>query len=454
MSAENPAEYFLPPEGLTYNPNDADYLDPQALQAELDRSFDLCHSCRLCFKYCDSFPSLFRAVDNKDGVARGLDTSVTRQVVDECFGCKLCYVNCPYTEAEGHAYKLDFPALMLRARSKRAEEEGIPFRERLLSDPDKRGKEGSFLPVITNTANKSPIFRLLLEKTAGIHRDKSLPEFHSPTFEAWFVSKSDGKTEISGEHPVVLFHTCFVNYNEPQIGMDAVDVMEHNNCQIACPSQNCCGMPALDSGDIDFARDQAAANVRTLLPYVEKGYRIAAINPTCSLMIKKEYPVLLSADPDLADAAVRVSEATRDLSEFFFELRKEGHYKEDYKSSPESDIAYHVACHLKMQAIGFRSRDLMRKIPDVKVRLVNECSGHDGTWAMKTENFEASMRIGKKAFDGMQEIGSEVWTSDCPLAALQIEQATGKRPVHPVQILARAYREDGFSHPVEEDATE
>jgi glycerol-3-phosphate dehydrogenase subunit C len=449
MSSQSSDKLFLPTEGMTYNPNDAHYFDSDAIQGELDRSYDLCHSCRLCFKYCDSFPTLFKAIDDNDGEATGLGPEVTNQVVDECFGCKLCYVNCPYTEAEEHSFKLDFPALILRARAKRAKDEGIPFREKMLSDPDKLGKQGTMLPVISNTANKSATFRLLMEKAAGIHREKSLPEFHSPTFEAWFATKSEGKSEIPGEHPVVLFHTCFVNYNDPQIGMDTVEVMEHNKCGVACPKQNCCGMPALDCGDIDFARKQAANNVRTLLPYVEKGYRIAAINPTCSLMIKNEYPTLLSEDAELSEAAVKVSEATRDLSEYFFELRKDGQFKEDYKSTPDSDIAYHIACHLKMQAIGFRSRDLMRKIPGVKVRLVNECTGHDGTWAMKTENFEASMRIGKKAFDGMNEVETEVWASDCPLAAIQIEQATGTKPMHPIQIIAKAYREDGFPNRAE-----
>ena len=451
MSSTTPDEYFLPSEGLSYNPNDAHYFDGDALQSEIDRAFDLCHSCRLCFKFCDSFPTLFKAVDERDGEARGMDAAVTDQVVDECFGCRLCYVSCPYTEAEEHPYQLDFPALMLRARAKRAKEQGIRFRDRLLADPDRLGKQGARLPGVTNAANRSTPVRAVMEKAAGIHRDKTLPDFHSPTFEAWFAELAGGDGEIAGEHPVVLFHTCFVNYNNPQIGKDAVEVMEHNDCRVACPKQNCCGMPALDSGDIDFARSQAASNVRTLMPYVERGYRIAVINPTCSMMLKSEYPVLLSADADLADAAVAVAGATRDLNEYLFEQRNAGHFREDYKSTPDSDIAYHIACHLKTQGIGFRGRDLMRRIPGVKVRLVSECSGHDGTWAMKRENFDASMRIGKKAFDGMSETKVETWASDCPLASIQIGQATGTRPLHPVQVLARAYREDGFAHPVPAD---
>jgi Fe-S oxidoreductase len=205
-------------------------------------------------------------------------------------------------------------------------------------------------------------------------------------------------------------------------------------------------MPALDAGDIDLARRKAKRNVTALAPWVERGYRIAVINPTCSLMMREELPLLLDdpADRSLAEAARRVAAATRDLCEYLWELRAEGHFKEDFRSTPGASVAYHAPCHLRMQSIGFRGRDLMRRIPGVKPRLVAECCGHDGTWAMKKEYFELSLRNGEKAFAGMREAEAEVWSSDCPLAAVQFEQACGRRALHPVEILERAYRDDGF----------
>ena len=242
----------------------------------------------------------------------------------------------------------------------------------------------------------------------------------------------------SGSHPVVLFGTCFVTYNRPEVGRAAVEVLVHNDCRVACPEVVCCGMPAVDAGDLDLARVKARRNVEALLPWVEKGYRVAVVNPTCSLMMRSEYLELLAdpQDPDLAEAAGKVAAAVRDLGEYLFELRKEGHFREDFQSTPEGPVAYHAPCHLRMQNIGFRGRDLMRRIPGVKPRLVAECCGHDGTWAMKKE------------FDGMAEVESGLWTSDCPLAALQFEQACGRRALHPVEVLARAYRPDGFPTPV------
>jgi len=293
-----------------------------------------------------------------------------------------------------------------------------------------------------------PPHRILMEKLVGIHRDKLLPPFESPTFPAWFSKQTDGAEETAGgKHPVVLFSTCFVNWNRPAVGKAAFEVLVHNECSVACPEVNCCGMPALDGGDVDFARKQASRNVDALLPYVERGYRIAVINPTCSLMMRQEYPELLvGADRGKRDeAARRVAAAVRDIGEFLHELRQAGLFKEDFRSTPDGPVAYHAPCHLRMQNVGFRGRDLMRRIPGVQPKLVAECCGHDGTWAMKREFFDLAMHNGRKAFDGMKETGAEVWSTDCPLAAVQFEQACGRKALHPVEILARAYREDGFA---------
>jgi Fe-S oxidoreductase len=210
-------------------------------------------------------------------------------------------------------------------------------------------------------------------------------------------------------------------------------------------------MPALDGGDVDFARKQASRNVDVLLPFVERGYKIAVINPTCSLMMRQEYPELLKgSDGGRRDEAVsKVAAAVRDIGEFLNELRQAGEFKEDFRSTPGGPVAYHAPCHLRMQNVGFRGRDLMRRIPGVQPKLVAECCGHDGTWAMKKEYYHLAMGNGRKAFDGMNEADAEVWSTDCPLAAVQFEQACGKKALHPVEVLARAYREDGFAKRVE-----
>ena len=446
---------YAPTDGLTYNPNDPTYWDRAALQGEVDRTFDLCNGCRLCFKFCQSFPTLFDAVETC-GDVRHLPEEKVEQVIDECFQCKLCYTQCPYTEAEGHEFKLDFPRLIQRANAVRRKERGVPLREKMLADPDTLGKIGTFLPMLANTANTLAPHRVLMEKVLGIHRDKLLPTFAGETFPDWVARELHGAAatadggDASGGGKVFLYATCFVNWNKPQIGQAAFRVLRHNDCKVAAAGTACCGMPALDGGDIEAAKKAARANVRQLLPWVDQGYAVAAINPTCSLMMKEEYPELLDdpADPELAAAARRVAAATRDLGEYLFERRQAGAFREDFKSTPGGAVAYHAPCHLRKQNVGFRGRDLMRRIPDVKPRLVAECCGHDGTWAMKTEYFELSLKNGQRAFDGMKEAEAEVWTTECPLAAVQFQQACGREPLHPIEVLDRAYRADGFATPV------
>jgi glycerol-3-phosphate dehydrogenase subunit C len=437
---------YAPTDGLTYNPNEALYWDEAALEKEIVRAFDLCHGCRMCFKFCQSFPTLFKAVD-EHGDVRRLPAAIRLQVVDECFQCKLCYTQCPYTVAEGHEFKLDFPRLLMRAKAVQRRRDGIPLRDKLLADPDRLGALGTLTPALANWANTLKPNRILMEKVGGIHRDKLLPTFESTTFETWFRQQTGGSDETaSGTTPVVLFATCFVNYNRTSPGQAAFRVLQHNDCRIACPKTECCGMPSLDAGDIRTAQDKARRNVRALLPYVDRGYKVAVINPTCSLTMRQEYPELLNdpADPAMAEAAKKVAAATRDISEFLFELRQAGLFKEDFQSTPGGAVAYHAPCHLRMQNVGFRGRDLLRRIPGVKPKLVAECCGHDGTWAMKTENFEQSLKTGSKAFDGMREAQADVWSTDCPLAGVQFQQACGRQPLHPIEILDRAYRKDGF----------
>lgn len=456
MSDELPEIRYTPTDGLTYNPNEAKYWSREALQPELDRAYDLCNGCRLCFKYCESFPILFQAVDEAGDVRR-LRPVITDQVIDACFQCKQCYTQCPYTEAEGHEFKLDFPRLLMRANAIRRREHGVPLRERLLADPDTLGKVGTMLPMLANTANRSRAHRVLMEHAAGIHRDARLPEFASETFSAWVSRTQGAEVTPDGTHKVVLHPTCFVQWNKPTIGQAAHRVLRHNDCQVATPGIACCGMPALDSGDIPRAQQAAKATVERLAPWVERGYQVAVVNPTCSLMIRQEYPDLLDSreHPALHTQALMVAAATKDLGEYLHHQRLAGHFKDDFQSTPAGPVAYHAPCHLRAQNIGFRGRDLMRRIPGVQPKLVAECCGHDGTWALKTEHHAASLAYGARAFEGMGEAGAETWTTECPLAALQFAQACGREPMHPVEVLDRAYRPDGFPTrvpPKEQDA--
>ncbi|MEK7704695.1 MAG: anaerobic glycerol-3-phosphate dehydrogenase subunit C [Myxococcota bacterium] len=433
---------YLPTDGLSYDPGEPIYWDPVALAKEVTRAFEICHGCRMCFKYCDSFPSLFALVDDThDGDVHKLTASETDAVMQACFQCKLCEVQCPYTPRDAHQFQLDVPRLVHRYQAVRAKKDGHTLRERFLGNPDAAAKLARASFGLANVANRLPPVRWLMEKILGIHRHKKLPDFAQSTFERWAARTGRLATQPGAE--VVLFQTCFVEHNEPEIGRDVIEVLEHNDVKVACvPGLVCCGMPAWEHGDLATLRNNARHNLDILMPHVEAGAKVLVVNPTCSMMMRREYPELL--DGADRERAKQLAAAVRDTGEFLWSIRAEPRFRADFQSTPGAKIAYHTPCHLRAQAIGFKGRDLLRKIPGVTPQTVMECCGHNGTYAMKQESFDAARRLGTRAFEGMHAAEADVWATECPLAALQFEQHAGKKAMHPMSVLARAYRKDGF----------
>jgi Fe-S oxidoreductase len=468
-SSERPISY-QPTDGLTYDPEDAAYWQRPLLDREITRVFEICHGCRMCFKFCDSFPTLFRLLDDDAhaGDVRTLAPGEVASIMGQCFQCKLCEVQCPYTPRDHHEYQVDFPKLVHRYQAVQARARGVRWRDRVLADPDRAGAAARASLGLANTMNRVSAHRWLMEKTLGIHRDKLLPPFAPSTFERWAEQtgrlREGGRPEgapqggrpegapQNGSPEVVLFQTCYVQNNEPQIGRDTVEVLERSQVSVACVrGLRCCGMPAWEHGDLDTLRASARANLDILMPHVQGGARVLAINPTCAMMMRREYPELVAA-PD-RERARALAAAVQDPGEFLWSIRREPRFARDFKTTP-ARVAYHAPCHLRAQAVGFRGRDLLRQIPGVSVQSVLECCGHDGTYAMKVESFEASRRIGQKAFTGMDEAGGEVWVTECPLAAVQFAQHAGVKALHPMTVLARAYRADGFPAPAPPPAAE
>ena len=439
MSSENIS--YLPTDGLSYDPTEDVYWDEAGLEREVERAFEVCHGCRMCFKYCDAFPKLFSFIDDDhDGDVRKLTRAQTEEVFDACFQCKLCEVQCPYTPRDGHEFQLDFPKLVHRYNAVHGSRKP-KLRLAVLSDPDRAGTAARMSFGAANAMNRVALHRRFMEWAVGIHRDKLLPEFAAMPFSTW--AERSGLTDQGPGGEVVLFQTCFVEHNAPEVGHDTVEVLQKNRVDVRCDKGlRCCGMPAWESGDLALVRDKARASLDALEPHLEAGSLVAVINPTCSMMMRREWPELLEGHD--RERAERLAESVRDVGEYLWSLRKEERFNTDFKSAPQGGVAYHAPCHLRAQSVGFKGRDLLRKIEGVKPKTVMECCGHDGTYAMTVEGFDASIRVGKKAFDGMKEADAEIWATDCPLAAIQFEQHAGRRPMHPMSVLARAYREDGF----------
>ncbi|MCK6683148.1 MAG: hypothetical protein L6R30_12110 [Thermoanaerobaculia bacterium] len=405
--------------------------DKATLTQELVRIADICHGCRRCFSLCPSFDILFKALDvpEVDGEADKLPGKVLEDFVDLCYECKLCIPHCPYIPP--HRWSVDIPHLVLDARRVRVEEKGLPLREKMLSRPDKLGALSRPVAPVANFVNSLPVARWAMEKAVGISAKKHLPTFVWQTFTKWFERR--GGTKVATPvAKVVLFPTCSVEWNRPDIGKAAVQVLEKNNVEVAVEYPQCCGMPFYDVGDVKGANEARTALVSALRSWVAKGYTIVTPGPSCSLMIKKEYPWLAKDEDTLA-----VAKGTRDLCEFLMELKGKGLLSLDFPKAPAS-VAYHLPCHLKVQNIGYKSRDLLAAT-GAKVTMVEKCSGHDGTWAMKAEYFEESMKVGQKLFDGLAAAKAEILASDCALAGVQIRQGMGTSVWHPIEVIRNAY---------------
>ncbi len=413
-----------------------EYWDEKALDKELRRQYEVCNSCRLCFNLCPAFPKIFEHFDSDevDSDPNKLSGEQVWEFVDLCYNCKLCFIKCPYTPP--HKFLMDIPKLVMRARAVEVKENGIDLRERILSSPDEIDPLACKVAPLANFANKNRTTRLLMEKTIGIHREKTLPSFHSETFERWF-SKNISPTTSGDGLKVALFHTCIVNYNEPQIGRAAVRVCQKNGIDVVDPpGQRCCGMPYLDSGRVEVAVEHFRDNVRTLLPYVRQGYDIVVPEPTCGMMLKKEYLDYLQGGE--REDAIEVSKRVYDLSEYLVRLNVEGRLNREFTIKP-GQVAYHQACHLRYQAIGSKSIELLRLAGADVIFIDKGCSGHDGTWAMKKEFFDLAQKVARGLHRGVKESNAEAVVTDCSLAGLQIEQGTGRKTIHPIEVVAKAY---------------
>ena len=358
----------------------------------------------------------------------GVSMAGFEAVNELCYHCKLCYNHCPYTPP--HEWDVDFPALMRRHQVARAKQQGVGLAARFRTQTDRIGQLGSLAPPLMNFANRNRASRWMLEKTLGIDRDWVQPSFYSETVDRWFRKRTPKGNGENGT--AVLFTTCTVNYNDPIAGRSAVEVLEHSDVRVELCYERCCGMPYTDNGDLDSARANAERNVADLLPFVERGATVVAPGPSCSLMLKEEYPKLLGT-PE----ALRVSAATRDLMEHLYHLAKDKKLSRDFER-PLGSVAYQAPCHLRHQNLGFRARDLLR-LAGAEVTVVDACSGVDGTWGMQARFHEESLKVAQPMLKRIREAGADHVSTDCPLSALRIQEGLGVVAVHPVVLLRHAY---------------
>ncbi|WP_435104284.1 heterodisulfide reductase-related iron-sulfur binding cluster [Arhodomonas sp. AD133] len=424
-----------------------DYYDPEKLAAEERRVFDICHGCRRCFNLCDAFPRLFDLIDDSEtGELDSVPDSAFQQVADACTLCDMCFMTkCPYVPP--HEFDVDFPHLMLRHRAVEEHQGRHGFADHALTRTDRNGRLAGQLAPLANWANRrgNPITRPALERIVHVHRDAELPPFHHRTF----VKRAHAVPAVNGEAPghgrkAVLYATCFANYNNPDIGEATRVVLAHNGVETEVVYPGCCGMPKLEQGDLEGVAEAAGRTADSLLPWVDAGYRVIALVPSCALMLKFEWPLIVD-DP----AIQRLAENTTDVAEYVVDIaRNEG--LADGLRPLDGGVSLHLACHARAQNMGPKAADMLRLIPDIDLDIHERCSGHGGAWGVKKENFEVAIKVGRPVARRIASSGKQHLASECPLAGAHIVQGLerqadeGAAPahggsVHPIQLLARAY---------------
>ena len=422
--------------------DDPAFWDAKALEAELERVFNICHGCRRCVSLCHAFPTLFDLIDESktmeiDGVAK----ADYPKVVEQCYLCDLCYqTKCPYTPP--HPWNVDFPHLMLRAKAVDFREQGAPLSARILSNTRAVGRLAS-IPVVVqtiNAANRNKTARKLLEKTMGVDAQARVPEYHVPTARKR-LKKLDGRGDAvpagrtSGK--LAIFATCYCDHSEPGVVEALAAVLAHN----AIPSklveqESCCGMPKLELGDLDTVRKYKERNIPVLARMAREGWDFTAAIPSCVLMFKQELPLMF---PDDADVAL-VRERFFDPFEYLAERHKAGLLRTDFKT-PLGKVAWQVPCHQRVQKIGPKTREILQLVPGTEIVTIERCSGHDGTYGVKHQTYALSRKLAKPVENRVAQAEAAHFTSDCPMAGGHIAHGLDDKPSaeHPLSLLRKAY---------------
>jgi glycerol-3-phosphate dehydrogenase subunit C len=427
-----------------------DFWDEAKLDAELRRVFDICHGCRRCFNLCDSFPKLFDLIDNSPNeTLDDVPSTEFKGVVDACTLCDLCFMTkCPYVPP--HEWNLDFPHLMVRARAIETKKNGVPFAEDQLTRTDRNGKLASYAPGIANWASKTDnkLTRTVMDKVAGVHPEAALPKFHGATFA---VRAKREPLELNKEAPAfgkrkaALYATCFVNYNNPNIGMAMRAILAKNGVDSKVVYPKCCGMPQLEHGEIEKVAATARQVAAELSPIIDEGYDIVALIPSCALMLKFEWPLIVPDDP----LVKKLSQATFDAAEYVVDIAKREGLAPGLQKL-DGGVSMHFACHARAQNMGPKAAEMLRLVPEISVAIIERCSGHGGSWGVMKKNFETALKVGKPVAKTAAKNAKTYLASECPLAGEHIVQGIERLPaedrpekiepsLHPIELFAKAY---------------
>jgi len=439
-------------EGSTQSPtrhpinfNHPDFLDKKKLDDEMRRVFDICHGCRRCFNLCDSFPKLFDMIDeSKNEDVESLSSDQFSPIVDSCTLCDMCFMTkCPYVPP--HEFDLDFPHLMLRYRVLQKKQNKLPKVPAQLAKIDRNAKIGIALSWFINWMSniKNKILRKILESITGIDKTAKLPVYNSETFTNYFKrnNKSINMETSEKKRKVVIYSTCFVNFNKKDTGIAALKVLKKNGVEVQEAYPGCCGMPFLEQADLPKVVEQAKKVSTVLLKWVDKGYKVITLTASCGLMLKFEWPLLLPENKNIKKLSKNIS----DIDEYIVDISNKEGLVEGLQEI-DGGVTVHHACHARAQNMGNKARDMLKLIPNIKIDVVERCAGHGGTFGIMKETHDLALKIGRPTAKQIKNNNNKYMASDCPLAGNHLKQLEvdtnikNDEALHPIELLAKAYK--------------
>ncbi len=472
---------------ITGDPSHPAYRDEADVRDELTRVFDICTGCRQCVDRCDVFPALFTLTDRLGGAGEMTPAQQDR-LVDQCFHCSLCAVDCPYA-AERDERAVDVPRLMLRALAMRRAAGQLPVRQLAFTAfaaavlaggerPRRMRRSGraavrllpSRLPTrVFNMAVAAPpgsARRRVVQWITGVSAARLIPRRTSPTFSTWFRRRPARGPGV-GHTQIGLFPTCTVEHHDVALGQAAVAVLERNGVECTLVGgSGCCGAPWLLAGDVDTFTATARRTVGGLAGIVRSGRDIVVLQPTCSAVLRTEYPRHLPGDD-----AVIVAAHTFEVSDYLMRRQDAASTASGrgldthFPGEVSARVSYHAPCHLRRGGDHLAGRDLVA-LTGAAVEVVGGCSGRCAAWGLHADHAAASTRLagrlaGRLAdalvdrlvdplVDPLVDRAAErhgVVVASCPDARIAVAEQRRAIAVHPVQLLARAYGVGDGSHP-------
>mgnify|MGYP001163727069 CR=1 FL=1 len=432
------------PERIPVNLNNNSYWDDIDLDKELRRQFDVCHSCRRCFNLCDSFPKLFDLID--DSKSMELDTvesSSFSEVVEACTLCDMCFmVSCPYVPP--HEFAIDIPSLFIRYKALENRSKSN-FLDSQIANTDRNGKIGLLFPKLINflTNKKNKLARKILSFLFKIDISATLPKFNKKSFKTLFKNFYH-KIKHKNNYPdkVIIFISCYVNYNDSKIGEALLNVLNKNKIHIEEFYAGCCKMPQLEQGKIHEVQSEAIKTADLLYDKIKKGYKVIAPIASCALMIKSHWPLLNSNNKKI----LTLSENTYDIDEYLWDLNSRVGLVDGMKPLGRN-ITLHSSCHSRAQNIGPKSAQILKLIPGTSTVNVERCSGHGGTWGIKKKWNKTARKIGNGAARQIFKEENSIVASTCPLAALHLKDINEDKKIrsydekiyHPIELISKSY---------------